>query len=69
MIKVTVVNRPDFQISGPGLSEDQAFIDPDSVSCLVELQDGYTKIYFNNHTIIVKESLEILKKQAPSLFY
>lgn len=66
MIKVTVIDDSESINHG---YEYEGLIDPKTVSCLVELKNGLTKIYFNNHSLIVKESLDWLKKQAPSLFY
>lgn len=66
MIKVTVIDESESINHG---SEYEGLIDPKTVSCLVELKDGLTRIYFNSHSILIKESLNWLKKQTPSLFY
>lgn len=64
MIKVTVV-----EYIGASEIESTGLLDPESVSCIVEVKDQLTRIYFDNHYIFIRESLDWLKKQAPSLFY
>lgn len=66
MIKVTVIDDSESINQG---YEYQGLVDPKAVSCLVELKNGSTRVYFSNHYILIKESLDWLKKQAPSLFY